>query len=242
MNCMRTIFYDTETTGKEYQKGHRIVEVAFIEMIDGVLTGNKYHSLVNPDREIPTEVIAIHGITNEMVANAPKFKDILPDILDFIRGADMVAHNAEFDEKFINHEMELAKHNESFWAVVGDTKDTIDMSRRIWRGKDPATVKEDGKGAKNYKHNLDVVMDRCNIDRSKRVNHGALIDSELLAEAFLAMQKLIEEMGPTLEDDVQRPPVNRVALTKPLPQVSISPEALKAHESLFSPKSNGMKI
>ncbi len=138
--------------------------------------------------------------------------------------------------------MELAKHTESFWSVVGDTKDTIDMSRKIWRGKDPATGNEDGKGAKNYKHSLDAVMDRCSIDRTKRVNHGALIDSELLAEAFLAMKKLIEEMGPTLEDDVQRTPVNRVVLTKPLPQVSISDEALQAHENLFAPKSNGMKL
>ena len=239
---MRTIFYDTETTGKEYQKGHRVVEVAFVEMIDGELTGNNYHSLINPERDIPAEVVLIHGITNEMVANAPKFKDVLPDILEFIRGADMVAHNAEFDEKFLNNEMEIAKHNESFWGVVGDTKDSIDMSRKIWRGKDPATIKDDGKGAKNYKHNLDVVMDRCGIDRSKRVNHGALIDSQLLAEAFLAMKKLIEDMGPTLEDDVQRKPVNRIALTKPLPVVAISDEALKIHEDLFAPKSNGMKL
>lgn len=242
MARMRTIFYDTETTGKEHQKGHRVVEVAFVEMIDGELTGNNYHSLVNPERDIPAEVVLIHGITNEMVATAPKFKDILPDILEFIRGADMVAHNAEFDEKFINSEMEIAKHNESFWGVVGDTKDTIDMSRKIWRGKDPATIKEDGKGAKNYKHSLDAVMERCGIDSSKRVHHGALIDSQLLAEAFLAMKKLIEEMGPTLEDDVQRAPVNRIALTKPLPVVAISDEALKIHEDLFAPKASGMKL
>jgi len=234
---MRTIFYDTETTGKEYQKGHRIVEVAFIEMVDGKLTGRHFHSLVNPERDIPDEVVAIHGITNEKVVNAPRFKEILPEILDFIRGAEMVAHNAEFDEKFINNEMELAKHPESFWSVVSDTKDTLDMSRKIWVGKDP-----NSNPLRNYKHNLDAIMDRCGIDRTKRVHHGALIDSELLSEAFLAMQKKIEEMGPTLEDDVARPPILRVALTKPLPKVTVSDEAVQAHHSVVAPKTSGMKL
>lgn len=229
---MRTIIYDTETTGKEHQKGHRVVEVAFVEMIDGELTGKQFHSLVNPDRDIPDEVVAVHGITNAMVVNAPRFRDIMPQIIEFIRGARMVAHNAEFDEKFLNNELEIAKHDESFWSIAGDTKDTIDMSRKIWVGKDPETNK-------NYSHKLDMVLDRCGIDRSERVKHGALIDTQLLAKAFTWMENKILEMGPTLEDDVQRKPVVRVTLTKPLPKVSIDDTALMAHESFFAPKAAG---
>lgn len=211
---MRVVIYDTETTGKEYQKGHRLVEIGMVEIIDGKI-GRKYHSIINPERVIPDEVIAIHGITNEVASKAPKFKEIKDEIVEFLRGSYAVAHNSEFDEKFINNELELCKHEESFWSIVDDTKDSIEMSRRIWMGKDPNDPKN-----KNYKHTLDAVLDRCHIDRSRRVHHGALLDAELLADAFLCMEKMIKELGPTLEDDVPRSPIERIVLTQPLISVS----------------------
>lgn len=231
---MRTVIYDTETTGKEYNKGHRIVEIAMVELEDGVETGRYFHTLINPERDIPDEVVAVHGITNAKVANAPRFREVMGEIVDFIRGAILVAHNSEFDEKFINMELELAKCEESFWSIVSDTKDTLDMSRRLWVGKDPITQK-------NYKHKLDDILDRCGIDRSERVLHGALIDTQLLVKAFLSMEQKIKEQGPTLEDDIERSPIVRVAVTRELPIIQISEDQMQAHNAYFAPKSNSFK-
>lgn len=231
---MRTVVYDTETTGKEHNKDHRIVEIALVELDNGVETGRYFHTLINPERDIPDEVVAIHGITNAKVANAPRFREVMDKIVDFIRGAVLVAHNAEFDEKFINMELERAKSEESFWSIVADTKDTLDMSRRLWVGKDPVTQK-------NYKHKLDDILDRCGIDRTDRVLHGALIDTQLLVKAFVAMEQKIIEQGPTLEDDIERSPIVRVALTRELPAIQISEEQLQAHSAYFAPKSSSFK-
>lgn len=234
---MREIIYDTETTGKRFQDGHRVVEVAAVELVDGKLTGREFHVLINPERSIPDEVVAIHGITDDMVANAPKFREILPDLLDFIRGAKVIAHNSEFDEKFLNNELQLANHPESFWSVVEDTADTIEMSRKIWVGKD--------KDGKNYKHNLDVVLDRCGIDRTARVKHGALIDSQLLATAYLSMKLKLSEMGPTLEDDAPRGPITRVTLKTPLPAITITEDQQNSHNDYLSsirPTSSSLKM
>lgn len=227
---MREVIYDTETTGKRYQDGHRVVEIGAIELIDGVITGRQFHKIINPERHIPDDVIAIHGITNEQVANAPRFKDILPEFLEFFRGAKVIAHNGDFDERFLDNELKLADHSESFWTIVAEAADTIPMSRKIWFGT-------------QYKHNLNVVLDRCNIDRSERSLHGGLIDSQLLAKAYLHMKKLIIEMGPTLEDDVPRGPIQRIHLKKPLCPVIVNDESLALHEkavnnsrSTLSPK------
>ena len=229
----REIVFDTETTGKRYQEGHRIVEIAAIEMVDGVATGKVFHKLINPERNIPEEVVAIHGITNDKVANAPKFKEILPELVEFLKGATTIAHNSDFDEKFVNHELQLAEHPESFWSIVENTIDTIEMSRKIWRDVKKPQDKQDKKTPKTptarIKHSLDAVLDRCGISRSERTLHGALIDSELLAKAYLAMKKMIADMGPTLEDDVARAPVKRLTLKTELPSVVLSQSDAEAN-------------
>lgn len=225
---MREIIYDTETTGKRYQDGHRVVEIAAIELEDGIFTGRTFHTLINPQRSMPEDVIKIHGITDAMVANAPLFRQVMNDFLEFVRGAKVVAHNGEFDEKFLDNEMKLAGHPESFWAVVGETADTLPLSRKIWVGKD-----ETGK---EYRHNLDAILDRCGIDRSERTKHGALIDSELLAKAYLHMKGLLAQMGPTLEDDAPRAPIKRVVRTgllAALPMVEVSEAQRAAHHALM---------
>lgn len=208
---MREVIYDTETTGLNPEKGDRIIEIAAIELIDGKFTGNHFYSLINPERDIPEEVIKVHGITNEKVANSPKFKDVLSDVIDFFKDAKAIAHNAEFDEKFINSELKIANHPDSFWSIVGETEDTLAMSKRIWVGKDPS--------GKKYKHSLDAILERCQIDASERVLHGALIDSKLLAQAYLQMKQKIIELGPTLEDDVPRPPIKRIQVDFDLPTI-----------------------
>ena len=220
---MREVVFDTETTGKRHQDGHRIVEIAAIELEGGKPTGRTFHRLINPERDIPDEVVRIHGITNDKVANEPTFKQIIPELIEFLRGSRTVAHNSEFDEQFVNAELKRAEHPESFWAIVSDTVDTIDMSRRIWIGG-------------QFKHNLDVVLDRCGIDRTKRTLHGALIDSELLAEAYSFMKAKIAAQGPTLEEDLPRGPIARLpaVLAGQLAAVAVSDEAQAEHAAVMS--------
>lgn len=223
----REIVFDTETTGKRYQDKHRVVEIAAVELIDGVPTGREFQTYINPDMVIPDDVIAIHGITNDMVATAPRFREIVPKLVEFFRGAVTVAHNSDFDEKFINHELQLCDYPESFWNIVEDTVDTIEMSRKIWTG----TKGEDGK---RLSHSLDAVLDRCGIDRSERVLHGALIDSTLLARAYTHMKQMIIDMGPTLEDDVPAAPIKRLTLKTPLPKIVLTEDEVSAHMDILS--------
>lgn len=201
---MREVIYDTETTGKRHGSD-KIVEIAAIELVDGAPTGRVFHKLINPERDIPDEVVAVHGITNEKVKDAPTFREIMPELIEFFRGARAVAHNSEFDEKFINEELKAADHKESFWSIVGDTVDTLRLSRQIWIGKNEKGV--------NYKHSLDAILDRCEIDRTHRVLHGALLDAELLKQAYLVMKAKKAEMGPGIEDDVPRAPIRRIDLS-----------------------------
>lgn len=220
---MREVVYDTETTGKRHDRD-KIVEIAAIEMIDGQPTGRVFHTLVNPECHIPDEVVAVHGITNDKVKDAPTFKEILPDLLEFFRGARAIAHNSEFDEKFIDSEMKAADHKESFWALVSDTEDTLRLSRRIWTGTD-----EQGN---RFKHKLDDILARCGVDASARTLHGALIDSQLLASAYKIMKAKLAELGPGLEDDVPRPPIKRLApLALPAVAALSAPEAAPAARS-----------
>lgn len=221
---MREIIYDTETTGKRHGSD-KIVEIAAIELENNVPTGRVFHKLINPERDIPAEVVAIHGITNEKVKDAPTFREIMPELIEFFRGAKAVAHNSEFDEKFIDSALKEADHKESFWGIVGGTVDTLRLSRQIWVGKNESGV--------NYKHSLDAILDRCEIDRSHRVLHGALLDAELLKEAYLFMKEKKAEMGPGIEDDVPRSPIKRLDLSKmELPLVATfqeSPASTRTH-------------
>lgn len=233
---MRTIVYDVETTGKNYLEGHRIVEIAAIEIVDGVMTDNYFHEIINPDRHIPEELLekGIHAVTDEVVKGKPRFKDISQRFIDFMRGANAVAHNAGFDEKFINNELKIIDHPESFWSIVGDTTDTMFMSQKIWVGINP----EDNK---KYGHSLDKVVARCGVDGSARVLHGALIDSQLLGQVYLKMQAILAER-PTLADDVKRSEIKRIDLAKPLPAVSVSAEQLQAHQDFFGASKPSMKM
>ena len=169
---MRQIVMDTETTGIDPAQGHRIVEIGCVEIIDRKLTGNTFHVYINPERMMDEEVIAVHGITNEFVADKPLFADVAQDFLDFVRGSEMIAHNATFDANFLNHE--LKKMN----PKLGKVEDycTVVDSLALARKKHPG-----------QKNNLDALCKRYYIDNSARTFHGALLDSEILAEVYLAM-------------------------------------------------------
>ncbi|MDO6562514.1 DNA polymerase III subunit epsilon [Amphritea sp. 1_MG-2023] len=168
---MRQIILDTETTGIDPKEGHRIIEIGCVEMMNRRLTGRTYHRYLNPDREIEEEAIQVHGITNEFLLDKPRFADIQDEFLQFIRGADLVIHNAPFDVGFMDNELKLNNHNEK----VGDfchVTDTLALARKKHPGQ---------------KNNLDALCRRYGIDNSHRELHGALLDSEILADVYLLL-------------------------------------------------------
>lgn len=169
---MRQIILDTETTGLETRDGHRIIEIGCVELVERRLTGNHYHQYIHPDRIVEDEAIEIHGITNEFLVDKPKFREIAQEFLDFIKGAQLVIHNAAFDVGFINNELNLLG---SQWGQVADfctVLDTLAMARK----------KHPGQRA-----TLDALCKRYDINNAHRTLHGALLDSEILAEVYLAM-------------------------------------------------------
>ncbi len=170
---MRQIVLDTETTGLEPKLGHRVIELAAIELINRRVSDRRFHRYLNPEREIEAGAAAIHGLTLERLQNEPKFVEIAPAMLEFIRGAELIIHNAPFDLGFLNKELELAGLgvlDEYCPSVV----DTLKLAKELHPGK---------------KNNLNALCDRYQIDNSRRTLHGAMLDTELLAEVYLAMTR-----------------------------------------------------
>lgn len=170
---MRRVILDTETTGLDYRTGDRVIEIGCVELLGRQLTGQRFHAYINPEREIPQGAIAIHGLTNEFLADKPKFADIAAEFIDFVRGAELVIHNAAFDVGFLNNELGLLKH-EGMELLCGEIIDTLKMAREMRPGK---------------KNNLNALCAEFGVDNSGRQHHGALLDAELLAEVYLAMTR-----------------------------------------------------
>ena len=168
IKSQRLIFFDTETTGLSPINGDKIVEIGCVEMINGIITGEHFHHYINPERHIPIEVVKIHGITNEKVKNSPKFHNIAQDFLNFIEGAILVAHNANFDVKFVNHELGLC----NLPVLSNIIEDTLKIARLKFPGS-PAS--------------LDALCKRFEVDLADRSFHGALLDSKLLACVYRKM-------------------------------------------------------
>ena len=166
---MKEIVFDTETTGFDPENGDRIIEIGCVELDNHVPTGRHLQLYINPERDIPAEATAVHGITNEFVADKPIFSQVYSEFIDFVGDGKLVAHNAEFDMRFINYELGQVGHPAYPWNRVVDT---LAMARRKFPGS-PA--------------NLDALCKRFGIDNTERVYHGALLDSELLAEVYLEL-------------------------------------------------------
>lgn len=166
----REIILDTETTGFDPKQGHRMVEIGCIEIEDLLPTGRTFHRYINPGRHIDAEVIRIHGVTNEKVADAPRFHDVGDELLDFIAGAPVVAHNAGFDRAFINFELELCGR-----PIVPDERwiDTLALALKRFPGMG---------------NSLDALCKRFKISLAERTLHGALIDARLLASVYLELR------------------------------------------------------
>jgi DNA polymerase-3 subunit epsilon len=167
---MREIVLDTETTGFEPSAGHRMVEIGCVELVNHVPTGRTFHEYINPERSIPDEATRVHGITDADVAEKPLFRDIAQAFLEFVGDAPLIIHNAAFDMKFINAELALCGRDP---LPMSQAVDTVAMARRKFPGA-PAS--------------LDALCRRFQIDNTNRVFHGALLDSELLAEVYLELR------------------------------------------------------
>jgi len=168
----RQIILDTETTGLEHRQGHRIIEIGCVEMINRKLTGNNFHQYLNPDREIDQGAIEVHGITNEFLADKPRFADISDSLMDYLKDAELVIHNAAFDVGFLD--AEFAKLDQGLPAVedVCGVHDTLLQARKQFPGQ---------------RNDLDSLCRRFEINNSHRELHGALLDAEILADVYLVM-------------------------------------------------------
>lgn len=182
---MRQIILDTETTGLDPAQGHRIVELACVEMVNRSLTGNHLHLYLNPDRDSDPEALAIHGLTTEFLSEYPRFEEVAQQFIDFIRGGELIIHNAAFDVRFLNAELQRIG-----LPCVEDICETITDSLLYARELHP------GK-----RNSLDALCERYGISNAHRTLHGALLDSELLADVWLAMTRGQDALLMDFEDD-----------------------------------------
>ncbi len=215
---MRQIVLDTETTGLEPSQGHRIIEIGCVELINRRPTGNHYHQYLQPDREIDPGAQQVHGISNEFLADKPRFEEVVDDLLEYLRGAELIIHNAPFDLGFLRHELGLAGHPLDILDKDCLVTDTLVMARQLH----PA-----------QKNNLDALCRRYEIDNSQRQLHGALLDAEILAEVYLVMtggqrQLLLDDED---ADGVQVNSLRRLPADRPrLKVIPASPEELRCHQ------------
>lgn len=168
---MRQIVLDTETTGIDPAEGHRIIEIGCVELMERQLTGRHYHVYINPDREVEQEAISVHGITNDFLADKPRFAEIAEEFFEFIKGAELVIHNAAFDVGFMDAEFARLKPVRKVADHCG-VLDSLAIARRKHPGQ---------------KNNLDALCKRYGVDNSNRELHGALLDAEILADVFLLL-------------------------------------------------------
>ena len=200
---MRQIVLDTETTGLDWRNGDRVIEIGCVELLNRSLTGSHFHVYINPERSIDAEAVAVHGITEEFLADKPKFARIVSDFEDFVRDAELVIHNASFDVGFLDSELERLGRGRLSGLCAG-VIDTLKLAKEQNPGK---------------KASLDALCDRYEIDNAHRELHGALLDAELLAEVYLAMTRGQESLMIGLEDepsaretDADGTPIARAAL------------------------------
>lgn len=169
---MRQIVLDTETTGLDPLQGHRVIEIGCVEIENRRLTGRHYHCYLNPDREIDDGAVQVHGITSQFLTDKPRFKQVAAEFLDFVRGAELVIHNAPFDLGFLNHELQLIDQTHESMEAQCAVIDTLVMARKKHPGQ---------------RNSLDALCKRYDVDNSQRDLHGALLDAEILADVYLLM-------------------------------------------------------
>ncbi len=217
---MRRIVLDTETTGLSARLGDRIIELGCVEIVSRRLTGNRFHRYVNPERDSEGGALKVHGLTREFLQDKPKFREIAAEFLAYVRGAELVIHNAAFDTEFLNRELallELPPIEEHCASIV----DTLRLAKEIHPGK---------------KNSLDALCERYQVDHSHRTLHGALLDAELLAEVYLAMTRGQGSLGIEAEEPPPRGDGEGAQggfARPPLLVLGPTPEELDAHERML---------
>ena len=216
---MRQIVLDTETTGLNPRSGDRIIEIGCVELIDRRLTGNNFHHYINPERDSEEGALAVHGLTTEFLSDKPKFAEIVDEFRDYISGADVIIHNAPFDVGFLDAELKRVDMP-LFKDHVGEILDTLQQAKELHPGK---------------RNSLDALCDRYGVSNAHRTLHGALLDSELLAEVYLAMTRGQNSLsmdlgGPDVGSDGVA--LEMVAIADVLLQ-SATAEELAEHESVM---------
>lgn len=218
---MRQIFLDTETTGLNPESGDRIVEIGCIEMVNRRLTGETRHVYLNPERKGQEEAIRIHGLTDEFLADKPKFAEVAGELLNFLSGAEVIIHNAAFDVGFLNAELKRLKR-EPFHTVAAKVTDTLLMAREMYPGK---------------ANSLDALCRRLEVDNSNRTLHGALLDAGLLAEVYIRLTRGQDSL--VIHHDDGGRALAQTAMATDLSQLSLlviepSTDELAAHDAVLA--------
>jgi DNA polymerase-3 subunit epsilon len=206
---MRQIVLDTETTGLATSQGHRIIEIGCIEIVNRRFTGREYHSFLNPERDIE----AVHGISRADLESQPRFSDIADEFLEFIKDAELVIHNAEFDVGFLEYELKLMKHPIPTITEHATVLDTLRLARRLHPGQ---------------RNSLDALCKRYDVDASRRNVHGALIDAELLAKVYLAMTG--GQAALSLDQEVVRVDTDKIKLDSQEAKSELNLVVIRANE------------
>lgn len=220
MMTMRQIFIDTETTGLSAEGGDRIIEIGCIEMVNRRLTGRTLHHYINPERSSHEDALKVHGLTDEFLADKPLFAHVAAEIIDFIHGAELVAHNAAFDISFINAEFRRLSQP-TVAEIAGNVLDSLAMAREIYPGK---------------ANSLDALCKRLEVDNAGRTLHGALLDAGLLAEVYIRMTRGQE----SLVIDVHEGGVEQIALQAidltaiALPVIEAELDEIALHEAVLA--------
>ena len=226
---MRQIILDTETTGFYFDKEDRLVEIGCVELLNRKLTGNNFHVYLNPGRDSEEGALRVHGLTTEFLRDKPVFSAVVEEFLAYVRGAEIIIHNAPFDVGFLNKELQLVGRPK-FKEYVSNIVDTLVMAKELFPGK---------------RNSLDALCDRLEVDNSGRTLHGALLDAELLADVYINMTRgqdalLMDTHSP------QEPGLVAVSLDfsgVELPVIQASIQELAAHEDVIAQinKSSGGK-
>lgn len=228
----RQVVLDTETTGLDPAQGHRVIEIGCIELRNRRLTEQRFHVYLRPERAIDEGAIRVHGLTNEFLADQPRFAEIAEQFLEFVRGAELIIHNAPFDLGFLNHELQRCGRGQSTLEQLCAVEDTLLLARQRHPGQ---------------RNNLDALCKRYGVDNSQRTLHGALLDAEILADVYLAMTRqqdslFVQESAATVrrkqESRRAAPPRSR----PPLPVIRASAEECASHDQyldMLDKKSGG---
>ncbi|MDZ4239126.1 MAG: DNA polymerase III subunit epsilon [Hydrogenophaga sp.] len=216
---MRQIVLDTETTGLSAENGDRIIEIGCVELFNRKLTGNNLHFYVNPERDSHEDALKVHGISNEFLRDKPKFGQIADELLDYLRDAELIIHNAPFDISFLNKELERLGRP-PMKTIIGQVTDSLVMAKELFPGK---------------RNGLDALCDRLGVDNSGRTLHGALLDAELLADVYINMTRGQDALLMDLEtSDGECGEIVLIDLSRiELPVVGASEQEAQAHEAVL---------